>query len=183
MKIPIKKYVMDESLSWEERYRQLEKHHEEETEWMIGEIRRLEIPPYARPAAVGSAEIDALIEKGTSFPVRKFYGLEIRGLLGDIIRTVDIQLVDGEKGEYKAFVVMVMRCVESGVSNREVIFEGPIHYTPLDKKSGLTPEQTILSLLLRHLMNHEVEECIRLDGLYIWKPTHFWSERTNIGTL
>lgn len=42
MKIPIKKYEMDESLSWEERYRQLEAHHKEETEWMIGEIKELQ---------------------------------------------------------------------------------------------------------------------------------------------
>jgi len=42
MKIPIKKYVMDESLSWEERYRQLEAHHKEETGWMIKEIKEVE---------------------------------------------------------------------------------------------------------------------------------------------
>jgi hypothetical protein len=42
MKIPIKKYVMDDSLPWKERYRQLEAHHEEETTWMIEEIKRLE---------------------------------------------------------------------------------------------------------------------------------------------
>lgn len=42
MKIPIKKYVMDESASWEERYRKLEAHHEMETTWMIGEIQFLE---------------------------------------------------------------------------------------------------------------------------------------------
>ena len=35
MKIPIKRYVMDESLSWEERYRKLEAHHEEETKYLI----------------------------------------------------------------------------------------------------------------------------------------------------
>jgi hypothetical protein len=40
MKIPIKKYVMDDSLPWKERYRQLEAHHEEETTWMIEEIKR-----------------------------------------------------------------------------------------------------------------------------------------------
>jgi hypothetical protein len=44
MKIPIKRYVMDESLTWEERYRQLEAHHEEETTWMAEEIRQLEQP-------------------------------------------------------------------------------------------------------------------------------------------
>ncbi len=41
-KIPIKKYVMNEALSWEERYRQLEKHHEEETKFLIGRIEELE---------------------------------------------------------------------------------------------------------------------------------------------
>jgi len=41
MKIPIKKYKMDESLSWEERYKQLEAHHKEETEWMMGKINEL----------------------------------------------------------------------------------------------------------------------------------------------
>ena len=46
MKMPIKKYVMDESLTWKERYQQLEKHHEEETSWMIGEIKRLDSLPY-----------------------------------------------------------------------------------------------------------------------------------------
>lgn len=42
MKIPIKKYVMDPKLTWEERYKQLEAHHLEETGWMINEIRHLE---------------------------------------------------------------------------------------------------------------------------------------------
>lgn len=42
MKIPIKKYQMNPSLSWEERYRQLEAHHTEETQWLIGYIKRLE---------------------------------------------------------------------------------------------------------------------------------------------
>jgi hypothetical protein len=42
MKIPIKKYIDDLSLSWEERYKRLENHHMEETAWMIKEIKRLE---------------------------------------------------------------------------------------------------------------------------------------------
>lgn len=42
MRIPIKKYVADELLPWEQRYGQLEKHHEEETSWMIEEIANLE---------------------------------------------------------------------------------------------------------------------------------------------
>ena len=32
---------MDESLSWEKRYKQLEAHHKEETEWLINEIKDL----------------------------------------------------------------------------------------------------------------------------------------------
>ena len=42
MKIPIKKYVMDENLSWEERYKKLEKHHEEETKFLISCAQELE---------------------------------------------------------------------------------------------------------------------------------------------
>jgi len=42
MKIPIKKYVDDPSLSWEERYKRLDAHHCEETAWMIGRIKELE---------------------------------------------------------------------------------------------------------------------------------------------
>ena len=42
MKIPIKKYVDDPTLTWEERYKRLDTHHQEETKWMIDEIRRLE---------------------------------------------------------------------------------------------------------------------------------------------
>jgi hypothetical protein len=33
---------MDESLSWEERYKQLEAHHKEETEYLIYVIKQLE---------------------------------------------------------------------------------------------------------------------------------------------
>jgi hypothetical protein len=42
VKIPIKKYVMNEKLSWEERYKQLEKHHEEETKFLIEKLVELE---------------------------------------------------------------------------------------------------------------------------------------------
>lgn len=38
MKIPIKKYVMDEAASWEERYKQLENHHNKETNWLINAL-------------------------------------------------------------------------------------------------------------------------------------------------
>ena len=39
MKIPIKKYVDDPSLTWEERYKRLEAHHKEETEYLIEQLR------------------------------------------------------------------------------------------------------------------------------------------------
>jgi len=40
--IKVKRYKMDESLSWEERYKQLEQHHIEETTFLIDEIRKLD---------------------------------------------------------------------------------------------------------------------------------------------
>lgn len=44
--IKVKKYKMDESLSWEERYKQLEAHHIEETTFLIEELRmnNIDIP-------------------------------------------------------------------------------------------------------------------------------------------
>lgn len=42
IRIPIKKYVIDESLSWEERYKRLEAHHTEETSWMFAELKKRE---------------------------------------------------------------------------------------------------------------------------------------------
>lgn len=39
--IKVKKYKMDESKSWEERYKDLDKHHIEETTFLINEIRHL----------------------------------------------------------------------------------------------------------------------------------------------
>ena len=42
MRIPIKKYEMDESLSWEERYHQLEAHHEEETTWFVERFGKID---------------------------------------------------------------------------------------------------------------------------------------------
>ena len=37
--IKVKKYTEDESLSWEERYKKLEQHHLEETNFLIEKIR------------------------------------------------------------------------------------------------------------------------------------------------
>ena len=39
--IKVKRYVDDESLSWEERYRRLEKHHLEETSFLIDKVREI----------------------------------------------------------------------------------------------------------------------------------------------
>ncbi len=39
--IKVKSYVDDESLSWEERYKKLEKHHIEETTFLIDKIREV----------------------------------------------------------------------------------------------------------------------------------------------
>jgi len=39
--IKVPRYVMDESLTWEERYRQLDEHHVRETTFLIEELRNL----------------------------------------------------------------------------------------------------------------------------------------------
>lgn len=39
MKIPIKKFVDDETLSYQERFERLLKHHEEETKWMYNKLK------------------------------------------------------------------------------------------------------------------------------------------------
>lgn len=39
--IKVKKYVMDENKSWEERYKELDEHHLKETTFLISEIRKL----------------------------------------------------------------------------------------------------------------------------------------------
>lgn len=39
--IKVKKYIVNEALSHEERYQELEKHHIEETSFLINEIRNL----------------------------------------------------------------------------------------------------------------------------------------------
>jgi len=42
--IKVKRYVDDETLSWEERYNRLMKHHEEETTFLIDEVNKLRKP-------------------------------------------------------------------------------------------------------------------------------------------
>lgn len=39
--VKVKRYVMDESLSWEERYKKLEEHHIKETTFLVDEVRKL----------------------------------------------------------------------------------------------------------------------------------------------
>lgn len=39
---PIKKYVMDTTLSWEERYKQLDAHHQEERKFFVFTIETME---------------------------------------------------------------------------------------------------------------------------------------------
>ncbi len=39
--IKVKRYQLDESKSWEERYRDLEKHHLEESNFLITKIRQI----------------------------------------------------------------------------------------------------------------------------------------------
>lgn len=57
MKVPIKRYERDEALSWEGRYHQLERHHEEETSWMAVEIKRL------KKAVEGGGSWRAVVER------------------------------------------------------------------------------------------------------------------------
>jgi hypothetical protein len=42
MKIPIKKFIDDETKSFEERFKRLLAHHEEETKWMLAKLNELE---------------------------------------------------------------------------------------------------------------------------------------------
>ncbi len=39
--IKVKRYIDDDSLSWQERYESLEKHHLEETNFLINKIREI----------------------------------------------------------------------------------------------------------------------------------------------
>jgi hypothetical protein len=39
--IKVKKYVIDENLSWENRYKKLNEHHIEETNFLINKIREM----------------------------------------------------------------------------------------------------------------------------------------------
>lgn len=42
VRVPVKKWVDDEGLSFQARFLRLKAHHEEETKWLISEIERLQ---------------------------------------------------------------------------------------------------------------------------------------------
>lgn len=135
-----------------------------------------DVAPWARASNMESRDIDALADEGVEFPIRKFYGLEFRGLLGDIVRELTVVPAEGP-GKYRFRAVIVATCVKTGVSNREVIFEGP---ASVDGQSDLTPEQRVAVGAIRSLMGHEVDEDIRLDGVCIYKNDHHVDERFDI---
>lgn len=62
--IKVKKYKMDETLSWEERYRQLEEHHIEEANFLIEEVRKLAKRPEALPGQINAARAQLLPSDG-----------------------------------------------------------------------------------------------------------------------
>ena len=55
-RIPIKKYVDDPSLAWEQRYEALLRHHEEETKFLIARIEELEALDESKPSGRDSDE-------------------------------------------------------------------------------------------------------------------------------
>ena len=162
---------MDESLSWEERYRRLEKHHEEETSWMIEEIKELEKPPYARAKKTKSEDLDRKIAEGVESPIREINGVELRGLLGDIVREVTIEPTE-TPNKYDARAVIVARCVESGHPDRDVILETPVEINPEEIDPNLTVEQSITVTLLQFILNHEIHEDLRIRGKHILPGAH-----------
>lgn len=56
MKMRIKKYVDDTTLTWEERYKRLEAHHLEETKELIQTIKDLEEKLYIAYMQLGEYE-------------------------------------------------------------------------------------------------------------------------------
>jgi hypothetical protein len=57
--IKVPRYVMDQSKCWEERYRELEQHHIQETKFLIAKVRELAATnptnstPSSQPQATG----------------------------------------------------------------------------------------------------------------------------------
>jgi hypothetical protein len=54
--IKVPRYVMDESKSWQERYRELEHHHIQETTFLIAKVRELAAANLRSSVASASAD-------------------------------------------------------------------------------------------------------------------------------
>lgn len=73
----VKKFVTDESLTWEERYHQLEAHHGEETEALAARVERNRLQWDAVAAALHGlpdAVLGPVAEKCRNLPGRCFCG-------------------------------------------------------------------------------------------------------------
>ncbi len=57
-RIPIKRYVDDPQLSWEERYARLLMHHEEETKFLISTIEELEAQVHDQDKGKGKGGVE-----------------------------------------------------------------------------------------------------------------------------
>lgn len=131
-----------------------------------------DIPPYARKLTTRSEDLDKRIAAGVTFPIRVLHGIEFRGLLGDIIKEVDVQPTE-EENTFQVKVVLVARCVESGHPNREVILDTLVRVAPdLVPLPGLTKEQHIVVHMVQNLIRHEIAEDLRLEGKHILPHTH-----------
>lgn len=123
-----------------------------------------------RPEPIPAAEIDKMAEESVEFPIRKFYGLEFRGLLGDVID--DVQIEKQDDGSLKVKVVLLATCVRTGVSQREVILETPVRVdpdpNPVVNGVELTDEQVAIKGCIRFLLLHELTEDLRLDGAEVF---------------
>ncbi len=108
------------------------------------------------------------------FDCPSFYGLEFRGLLGDVVKSVEMTKKGGSN--YHVTCVIRATCVRTGIANREVVFDGPL---TIDDSSDmavagvpLTDEQMISFLVIKHLINHEIEEDLRINGIPLRNPVH-----------
>lgn len=111
------------------------------------------------------------------FDCPSFHGLEFRGLLGQIVKSLEVKR-SGELS-YNIRFVYQTTCVNTGAKDREIVFEGPLTLNdaprPMVNGVELTNEQTIVCNAVKYLMTHEVEESIRLNGVHVREPTHDFS--------
>lgn len=124
---------------------------------------------FARKPSPGksAAEIDALAP--VPFLGFRAYGLEFRGLLGDVIRSVR---VDPIATGYHVRLVIEASCVNTGVV-RDVIAEADVvevHCGETVEGATLTPEQTIIAHIIHALIEHELDEDLRIDGVPLVRP-------------